>query len=167
MTLSGRLWLLFFSFKIYFYCMYVVVLPKLCLYTMCVQCPGGQKTALDLWVLEWQAVVNFPMVAANWNQVLCKGSQCSWPMSHFSSPWSLFLIEDSQKVAEFCIEWVKRRGQNFWGRKLPASLKELKYRSWPDSGMAQGEEHPFLLSQNYNWAGGGPGNLANSNLVGS
>jgi hypothetical protein len=35
-----------------------------------------------------QMVVSHPVVAGNWTQDLWKSTQCSYPLSHLSSPWS-------------------------------------------------------------------------------
>ena len=51
---------------------------------------GGQNRASDLLELELQTVVRHHTGAGNRTQVLCKSSQCSKPLSHFSSP--LFFI---------------------------------------------------------------------------
>jgi hypothetical protein len=103
----GFLCVCFLFFKIYLF-MYVFII---CKYSVAVFRHTRRGHQISSWM-----VVSHHVVAGIWTQDLWKSSQCSYPLSHLSSPMCLFSKERENEVIQFDGRGDGEGGPGRWGR---------------------------------------------------
>ena len=62
-------------------------------------------------------VVSYHVGAGNWTQDLWKSSQCSWPLSYLSAPWTLFssnITVELLELQQFCTFRLEYKYKKTW-----------------------------------------------------